>query len=67
MADRHIWHPYAKRVVRWKDKIDNPYRMAEANRPTSFVCWICGMESFHPEDVAHGYCANCHRYSRNAK
>ena len=25
----------------------------------TITCLFCGRESHHPEDVRHGYCANC--------
>ena len=25
-------------------------------------CLICGLTSYNPNDVAHHYCGNCHRY-----
>ena len=27
--------------------------------PTSITCPRCGMTSYHPEDIAEGYCAVC--------
>lgn len=30
---------------------------------TSFTCPKCGRTSHHPEDVAHGYCGNCHDWT----
>ena len=27
----------------------------------SYTCPKCGMTSYHPEDVKHEYCANCHK------
>jgi ribosomal protein L37E len=40
-----------------------PYVLARDNRPKSFVCPRCGMESFHPVDVREGYCGNCHDWT----
>jgi hypothetical protein len=28
----------------------------------SITCPVCGMTSFHPEDVRRRYCGNCHRF-----
>ncbi|HEV8189489.1 MAG TPA: hypothetical protein VGP83_17170 [Pyrinomonadaceae bacterium] len=25
-------------------------------------CPHCGMISYHPQDIAHRYCGNCHRF-----
>jgi hypothetical protein len=30
---------------------------------TSFTCTLCWRTSFHPKDVAHGYCGKCHNYT----
>ena len=27
----------------------------------SYTCPACGMTSYHPEDVRHEYCGNCHK------
>ncbi|KKM23194.1 hypothetical protein LCGC14_1617650 [marine sediment metagenome] len=32
--------------------------------PESYTCPECGMTSYHPEDVKHEYCANCHKTKR---
>jgi len=32
--------------------------MTEEN---SYTCPACGMTSYHPEDVRHEYCGNCHK------
>lgn len=29
----------------------------------SIVCPVCGMRSFHPQDIEHGYCGNCHEFT----
>jgi hypothetical protein len=60
MPRDHVWHPYMKKPRR---EGVNPLRMAKANRPKSYVCPVCHMESFHPEDVRYSYCAHCHRYT----
>ncbi len=28
-------------------------------------CLVCGMTSWHPEDVVNRYCGNCHRFTRS--
>jgi len=30
----------------------------------SYTCPKCGMTSYHPDDVKHEYCANCHKTKR---
>ena len=30
----------------------------------AFSCPVCRMISYHPEDVARGYCGNCHAFTR---
>lgn len=29
----------------------------------SFTCPVCGMTSYHPADIANGYCGNCHAFT----
>lgn len=29
----------------------------------SIVCPVCEMRSYHPKDIEHGYCGNCHEYT----
>ncbi|MBA7657056.1 hypothetical protein ES703_64986 [subsurface metagenome] len=43
--------------------------MDEEGRATSaeqesYTCPKCGMTSYHPEDVKHEYCGNCHKTKR---
>ncbi len=33
-----------------------------SNDGRSITCLICNMTSYHPEDVNHKYCGNCHMY-----
>jgi hypothetical protein len=28
-----------------------------------FTCPVCGMTSYHPIDVAEGYCGDCHDWT----
>lgn len=30
--------------------------------PLRIVCLLCGMVSYHPEDVRHHYCSSCKRF-----
>lgn len=30
--------------------------------PAMITCPQCGMTSYHPEDVRHKYCGNCHEF-----
>lgn len=32
--------------------------------PEHFTCQRCGMKSYHPIDLAEGYCARCHDWTR---
>lgn len=35
--------------------------------PPSFRCPRCGMVSYHPKDIAEGYCgASCHDFTRDS-
>lgn len=29
----------------------------------SITCPVCKMTSYHPKDIEHGYCGNCHDYT----
>lgn len=29
----------------------------------SITCPVCGMTSYHPEDIKQGYCGNCHKFT----
>jgi hypothetical protein len=29
----------------------------------SITCPRCNMTSYHPEDIRHGYCGNCHAFT----
>lgn len=31
--------------------------------PPSFHCPCCGMVSYHPDDIASGYCGKCHEFT----
>lgn len=31
--------------------------------PESFTCPVCGKTSYHPKDIEHGYCGNCHDFT----
>jgi hypothetical protein len=30
----------------------------------SITCPVCGMTSYHPDDIRAGYCGNCHDWTR---
>ena len=32
--------------------------------PMSITCPQCMMTSYHPKDIEHGYCGNCHAFTR---
>lgn len=38
--------------------------MSSPERPEAFTCPSCGTVSHHPQDVRHGYCPRCHRFTR---
>ena len=38
--------------------------MATSDHP-SITCPVCGMTSYHPKDIEHGFCGNCHDYTAN--
>jgi ribosomal protein S27AE len=37
--------------------------MTEATPAPSITCPVCGMTSFNPNDIAEGYCGNCHDWT----
>jgi hypothetical protein len=39
-----------------------PDRASWAERP-GFTCPQCGGTSYHPDDLAHGYCGRCHAFT----
>lgn len=40
--------------------------MAESPQP-SFTCPHCGKTSYHPEDIKHSYCGNCHLFMKDVQ
>ena len=32
-------------------------------KQASITCPVCGMTSYHPVDIAEGYCGNCHDFT----
>lgn len=34
------------------------------NKPESFRCPDCKMRSYHPEDIKHSFCGNCHEFKK---
>ena len=36
---------------------------ADRGRPASVTCPRCGRISYHPDDVASGYCGHCHDWT----
>lgn len=34
------------------------------DHPLSYICPICEMESFNPNDVRERYCGNCHAFEK---
>jgi hypothetical protein len=36
--------------------------MSTTEQP-SFTCPVCGMTSYHPEDIRQGYCGKCHGWT----
>ncbi len=37
--------------------------MTPAPQVPPFTCPDCGAVSYHPEDLAHGYCGACHAFT----
>lgn len=33
------------------------------SRVQYIFCTVCGMRSYHPQDIANGYCGKCHNYT----
>jgi hypothetical protein len=38
----------------------DPAREEAPKQPASYTCPKCGRTSYHPKDVEHRYCGNCH-------
>jgi len=36
-----------------------------ADEHPNITCPVCKMTSYHPKDIEHGYCGNCHDYTAN--
>jgi hypothetical protein len=36
---------------------------AMADEYPSITCPVCKMTSYHPKDIEHGFCGNCHEYT----
>lgn len=52
----------------WADVLTAASDIADAERARKgllFTCPHCGMTSHHPEDARHGYCGNCHDFTRD--
>jgi ribosomal protein L37E len=35
-----------------------------AHTPPSITCPRCGLTSYHPKDIAEGYCGRCHDWTQ---
>jgi ribosomal protein S27AE len=38
-------------------------RLRERDPLLRFICPDCGKSSSHPDDIANGYCGNCHAFT----
>lgn len=48
------------------DAMENVFRGADyrlVGDEPSFTCPKCGMTSYNANDIAHGYCGNCHEFT----
>lgn len=54
-------------VLTWDGHATADENLAHASRVDltvgGIVCPRCGLRSFHPRDVAEGYCGNCHDWT----
>ena len=61
---RRFWFLWVVREARPTD-VDKekrfPIGTPMEHEEKSYTCPGCGMTSYHPEDVRHQYCGNCHR------
>ena len=56
----NIWPPAA--IIKLSETEDEPPADGEKREEErSYTCPGCGMTSYHPEDVRHQYCGNCHK------
>ena len=43
--------------------MDKYYRIGTDEKGYEYIaCKICGMKSYHSEDIKHKYCGNCHEF-----
>ena len=39
------------------------FEIGQNDRGQTFIaCHVCGMMSYHPEDIAQRYCGSCHQF-----
>jgi len=68
IAHMTTWHPdiVAERLSAVGEHITPEAIRASAGPPVpepSITCPECAMTSYNPNDIRHGYCGNCHRYT----
>jgi len=39
--------------------------MGTVSEHPNITCPVCGMTSYHPKDIEHGWCGKCHDYTAN--
>ena len=39
---------------------ENHFRLLEMEGKHAIQCKLCGLISYHPKDIEHKYCGNCH-------
>lgn len=37
--------------------------ITQGRKQHSITCPVCGFTSHHPQDIAYGFCGNCHAYT----
>jgi hypothetical protein len=51
VSARGFWHP---------GRVDG---CVKCDTRASITCPVCSMTSYHPRDIAEGYCGNCHDWT----
>lgn len=44
------------------DLTKNGFELVETNGQQGIKCLDCGLTSYHPKDIEHKYCGNCHKF-----
>lgn len=57
-----VWPSEAARQEQRKMMVEVYRTMERCGMTPCFCCDVCHMVSYHPEDIRHRYCGNCHEF-----